>query len=190
MVRNRARRICATALVLFLAPLAIGAGEVIKSVVERRGEHFIVHSEVLIQVPESRVRAILTQYENLPQVNPGIKAVQILTRRGNGQVRMRVVSEVCILVICLDYAWVQEVRTLPDNDIEAVIDPAESSFKEGEARWRLVAENGGTRLVFSADLVPSFWFPPGIGPLIIKHKLAREVLETALEVERLGQASP
>ena len=147
---------------------------------------FTLHTEILIQVPATRVRAILTDYNNLPRVNGGIKTVQILARDAD-RVRMGVSAGVCILFFCLDYAWVQDATSLPSGDIVTVIDPAVSDFQEGRVRYQMLpAERGYSRLIMDAELVPDFWFPPLIGPWLIKSKLRNEALETAVGVERLA----
>jgi hypothetical protein len=134
------------------------------------------------------VRAILTDYEGLPRVNPGIKKVELLDSAGTGA-RMRVTSGVCMLLICLDYTWVQNVTTSPAGDVVAVVDGTEGDFREGRARWRFRADAARTRLVFDGYVVPSFWFPPLLGPWLIKRKLLEEALETAVGVERLAKGS-
>ena len=163
------------------------AAEVIQSVADYRDGRFSAHSEVLIQVPALQTRAILTRYEALPQVNGGIKAVTILERRDSGQVRMRVRAAGCILFICKSFNWVQEAETLASGDIMTVIDPSMSDFREGQVRYRLLPENeNSTRLVTDAVVAPDFWFPPLIGPALIKRKLRDEALDTALGVERIA----
>ena len=165
----------------------IQAGEVTQATVDYVDGRFILHTDVLIKAPTSQVRAILTRYEKLPQVHGGIKAVEILTPAADGQTRMRVQSQVCILLICLHYQWVQTVRTLPSGDIVTEFDPGASDFREGWVRYRLLPEGEHTRLLMDARLTPDFWFPPVIGPWLIESKLRKEALATAWGVERLAQ---
>lgn len=162
------------------------AGEVLNAIVEHDAGRFTIYSDIRIQVPSEQVRTILTHYENLPRVNGGIKSVEILQRRADGSTRMRVAAGVCILFVCRDYHWVQEVTILPSGDILTVIDPRESTFREGQVRYQILPDGDDTRLVTDADLVPDVWFPPVIGPWLIKHKLYSETLETAEGVERIA----
>ena len=165
-------------------------GEITSVSVEHHGGRFDIYSEVMVDLAADEVRAILTRYENLADVTESISEVEILERRGSQggeQVRMRMVSEVCLVLVCLDYVWVQHVETLPTGEIVAVIEPGRSDFQEGRAVWRFMSEhNRRMRLVFDAYLVPDFWFPPVIGPWLIKRQLRNAVLETMRGVERMA----
>lgn len=162
----------------------VQAAEVLEVISRYEEGRFMAHSEVVVQPPPSRVRTILTDFENLAQINESLKRVHILEHGDNDSVRMRAVTKVCILFICRNFTWIQEIRTLPSGDIVAVIEKGD--FREGRVRWRLLPENGHTRLLFDAHLVPDFWFPPIIGPWLIKRKLQEEALETAQGIERVA----
>lgn len=164
---------------------AHGAQVLTTSVSLLDGRYFL-HSEALIRAPVSAVRTLLTDYENLPRLNPNLKRVEILERLPDGGVRMRVVSDFCILALCLSFHWIQNVRTLPGGDIVMTIVPDRGDFREGGGRWRLLADDGGTRLIFDVDLVPNFWIPSVLGPWLMKRKLAEETYETARGLERMA----
>ncbi len=187
--RVRASHVIIGLLLAVLARPGIGAAT-LEATVSYNAGRFSLYAVSLIDLPEPRVRATLTHYENLPRVNGGIQAVEVLRRDPDGGVRMRVRSRVCILFLCQHYHWEQEVRTQSDGAILAVIDPKVSDFRDGWARWRLTPMGQRTRMVFDAELVPDFWFPPLIGPWLIKRKLYGEVLETAQGVERLASQPP
>lgn len=168
--------------------LSVAQGAEVVEVISRyQDRRFTAHSEVLIQIPPSKVRAILTDFENLAQINKSLRRVHILEHGNNDSVRMRVITRICILFICRNFVWIQQIRTLPSGDIVAVIE--EGDFREGRVRWRLLSQNGHTRLLFDADLVPDFWFPPIIGPWLIKRKLQEEALETAQGIEQVAARS-
>ena len=175
-----------SAVVLCLWAYSALAGEVLSATVEHDAGRFTIYSDIRIHVPADRVRTILSHYENLPRVNGGIKSVEILQRRADGSARMRVAAGICILFVCREFHWVQEASTLPSGDILTVIDPKESTFREGWVRYQILPDGDNTRLVTNADLVPDIWFPPVIGPWLIKHKLQSETLETAEGVEHMA----
>jgi len=180
-------RLLLLALLCVHCPGLVEAGEVAEATVEHDRGRFTLHTDVLIEAPAARTRAVLTQFEKLPRVNPGIQSVKILGHTPDGQVRMRVRSRVCVMVMCMAYNWVQRVDMLPSGDIVTHFDPAASDFRQGWVRYRFVPEGQQTRLIMDADLTPDFWFPPVLGPWVIKNKLREEALETALSVERLAR---
>ena len=164
-------------------PSFVHSGEVITSSVQHDDGRFTVHSDLLVHLPASHVRKILTNFENLPRINENIKGVNMLASSRDGVIRMRVEAEVCALFVCLDYRWVQEVTILTSGDIVTHFDPVRSDFREGWIRYQLLPEGGHTRLITDAVLVPDFWFPPLIGPMIIKSKLRSEALEATTGIE-------
>lgn len=163
----------------------VHGGEVLDAQVAHDGDRFTLHADIRIDLPAERVRAILTTYENLPRVNSGIDRVKILEQTGK-RTRMQVEAEVCILLICREFQWVQTADITPAGEIITVIDPAVSTFREGRVHYRIIPAGEAARLVTDAELVPDVWFPPLIGPWLFKRKLYEETLETAAGVERLG----
>jgi len=166
------------------------AADLLTSEVAHRDGRFTVHAEVLVAVATPRVRALLGQYHHLPKLNDGIRTVTLLDPDARGRTRMAVDSQLCVLLFCLDYHWVQRVETLPSGDILSTMEPDLSDFREGTVRYSLRSAGGATRLTTRAVLVPDFWFPPGVGSWLIKRKLREEVLETARGIERLAAESP
>ena len=163
----------------------VNAAEVTQSEVTHDNGRFVVHSSILIRLPASRVREILTNHENLPRINPSIKHASLLTPSHNGDTRMRLESRVCSLFVCVNYQWVQTVTTDSSGDILTYFDPSMSDFREGWVRYRITADGKNTRLTTQAVLVPDFWFPPVIGSVFIKKKLSAEAFNTASGIESI-----
>jgi hypothetical protein len=168
-----------------LCHVAQGA-EVLDAKVERRAERFVMHYDIRVRAAESRVRALLTDYGNLPLLNRNIERIQVLELLPDGGATMNVVSKFCALAICLHFAWIQEVRALADGSVSVAIPLGRGDFREGSGRWRLLSEKEDTRLIFDLDLRPNFWIPPLLGPWLMQRKLAAESLDTAREIERLA----
>ncbi len=186
------RNICPTGRSAWLLLVTIGLSLATQSaelqnisVINQQGR-YLVHSESFVQAPVSKVRALLTNYENLPRVNPDIKRVELLKHLDDDGIRMSVNSDFCILAVCLHFNWVQDVRLLPDGSIAMTIVPNQGDLRQGNGRWRLLSDDGGTRLIFDVDLTPNFWLPPVFGSWLMKHKLSEEVLDTAHGLERMA----
>jgi hypothetical protein len=178
-------------LVIFMGFMKhVEAQEVTQLKVDHADGRFIIHANVLIAAPLSQVQAVLTNFKNLSALNPNIKTVEILESSDADKTRMQIQSRTCILFFCLDYQWVQETYVLASNDIITQFDPGLSDFRKGWVRYRLLAEGNHTRLVTDADLMPSFWIPPVLGPALIKHSLRQESLAIALRIEQLTGHQP
>ena len=145
---------------------------------EPPAQHFSFETDVWIPVAPARARAILLQYENIPHLNDTVRGVEVLERRDDGTDRVRFRARVCVLLFCQDYGWTQEVSRLESGDILAVFDPHESDFRSGRVLYRFQPEDNGTRFVVEAELEPTFWFPPVVGPWLIEQEFARQAVET------------
>jgi len=56
-------------------------------------------------------------------------------------------------------------------------------------KWQLSGNNLVSFLQFSGELTPSFWLPPIIGPLLIKHKLRSEAKYSVIQLELLSTSN-
>lgn len=127
------------------------------------GRYFL-HSDAPVRAPVSVGRTLLTDYENLPRLNPDLKRVDIRERFPDGGVRIRVISDFCILTLCLSFQWIQDVRTLPDGgNRHDHRYPIRGIFGRGVAAGGCSRTNGGTRLIFDVDLVANFSIPSVLG---------------------------
>lgn len=186
------RKICPTRISIWLLlaasgfPPAAQSAEVLDSSVKQQNGRYMMHTETVVQAPVSKVRALLMDYENFLRLNPDVKRVEFMKRLDDGGTRMGVSMGFCISAVCLNFDWVQDVRLLPGGDIAATIVPNRGDFRQGNSRWRLLSNGGGTRLIFDADLTPNDWFPPVLGPWMMKQKLYEEASEIAHGLERMA----
>lgn len=152
----------------------------------QQGAAYLVEVDALVNVPESRARRLLTDYNHLGRINPDIKRSEILLTRGPGDYRVRTVSEVCVWFYCKRLHQVQDVIEAQDGSITATVLPEQSDFRYGVARLNLWQEPGGTRVLIRGELEPDFWIPPVIGPWVVKRKLISEALDTVRNLERVA----
>ena len=66
-----------------------------------------------------------------------------------------------------------------------VLIPDDNNFHFGWAQLHIRTLENKTQVELNAELIPAFWIPPLIGPLIIKHKLRQEAWETLHNMETL-----
>lgn len=168
---------------------SLRAGEVLRSEVEYDDGRYIVEMAVRIGAPPARVRALLTDYANLPRLNVSIKESELLFSLSDSQHRVRVVTESCITFFCKKMVQVQDVEEIGEDLIVSKDVARQSDFIYAHARWKIEPAGSGTLLTYNTDLKPGFWVAPVIGPLLIKRKLRAEFLETVKGLEQLAEQS-
>ncbi len=162
------------------------AGEVITARVEHTDKRYIMEVEVLIAADVNKVKALLTDYDNLTLLNDTIRESYTVYSLDEFTHRVFVRAEACVTFFCKNFTQVQDVEELPGNVIITTVVPEKSDFDYAHARWKISPVGQRTKVSFSTDLKPSFWIPPLIGPLLIKNKLRDEVLSTIEGLERLA----
>ncbi len=163
-----------------------GTAEVLEGQVLHRKGHYLVHFDILIHAPLKRVLPLVRDYANLPRISPCIRSVEVLTPAGRTPAIMRLKSRFCVLFVCKDIRYLQEVEEHPPGHIFARVLPGEGDLRFGYTSYRFSPLDGETRLRLEADIVPAFWVPPWIGPLLIRRALAKEAETTARRIEALA----
>ena len=80
-------------------------------------------------------------------------------------------------------------REAPGHIVTTVV-PGESNFADGRAEWLIEAvDDSHTRISVNARQTPTFWIPPVIGPMLLRHVFLREVQETRSNIERIAQSA-
>lgn len=192
MIRNWRRKLtncskaCSNARVPVLACLLLvpgqsfQAGEVLNAHVNHDGDHFLIHLDMLIDADPKRVYACLTDYAHLDRLSSEITTSELLYDN-HPQYRVRVITNSCIGPFCQEVVQVQNVIERRNGYVLVRVMPEMSDLRYGQNLWHIRRENGRTRVTYSSDVVPDFWLPPVIGPLLFKQKLAaesRNVIET------------
>ena len=166
-------------------PGVLQAGAVLDSNVSRDGNSYSLSITARVEATPAQVYRSITDFSNLPAINPSIEEGSVLENEGNRR-RVRSVIKVCILVFCKRVERVQDVFLIDAHTVVAVIVPGAGDFRAGKARWSISTDDGATRLLFSETFEPDFWVPPVIGPWLIERKLVREVAETAMYIEGMN----
>jgi len=70
------------------------------------------------------------------------------------------------------------------------VDPARSDLEYGWARWDIGPQGSGALVRYEMEMVPPFWIPPVIGPLIIKAVLRSRGQRAAQRLEAIASGNP
>ncbi len=185
-IMRKITTICMSIAVLLCIPLATRSAEMLDSSVTSQDGRYVIHMETVVQAPISKVHSLLMDYENFIRLNSVIKRVESVEHLDDGRIRMGVRSAFCILTICQYFDWVQDVQFLPDGDIAITIVPNGGDFRQGNGRWHLRPDDGGTRLFFDVDLTPKDRLLPVFGPWLVQRKFSEDAFEFARGLERMA----
>jgi hypothetical protein len=163
---------------LFFYVGAVGAAEVLEADVVHKDGLYTVRFDVRLTAPADKVKRHLTDYGNYAKHAKSIVESTVLSQAPDGTVRLRLRMRSCVLFFCRETNVVKDISEQADGTIHARIDSQLSDFRESTERWRLFADDAQhTRLQYNAELTPTFYVPPLIGPWWLKRKM-RELLET------------
>ncbi len=139
--------------------------------VERSGDHFIVDLTMHAPVPPARAWAVLTDFEHMASFVPNLTSSQI-TERGENKLKITQTGVARYGVFSSKYESVREIYLSPPNEIRA--HGVGGNVSHLESVMRLEADGTGTKLTYHAEAAPDFWFPPVIGPALVRHETAEQ----------------
>ena len=167
------RRLLIIALAVFSQ--SASAGQVNYSSVEYEAGVYSLSFEMDIDAALEKVRALVTDYDNLANLSRMLVESEIISAPGDPVKLRLLVVRACVLFFCRDMRMVEGIEEPEEDVIVTTVIPEQSDFKSGMTRWQLTGlADRKTRIAFSCREEPDFWFPPIIGPLIVKHRLLRE----------------
>lgn len=151
--------------------------------VERNGDVIDVTASVSVPVDMHTAWQVLTDYDHLADFVPKMRSSRVLSAPGL-PLMVEQKGETGFLVFFFPIEVVLRIEEQPPELIR--FESVAGNIKKMQGLWRVVAEEGGVRLSYRAQLTPGFWVPPVIGPGIIKRDVraqfegvAREMLKRA-----------
>lgn len=157
--------------------------------VEHVGGRHTVAMTVQLDSSPSDAYAVLTQFDQLPAINPAVQRATIRHQPSPHKAVLETDVRVCVLWFCKLLEQVQDMELAPaanGGSVSARVRPDESNLRYGLANWRIWPCEQRTCLSFTAEIEPDFWVPPVIGPWVIRRKLEQEAVQTSEGIERLA----
>lgn len=161
------------------------AFEITSSQSKNVGKRFLIDVSAHVKVQPEQVLAILTNYDNLAQVNHNIISSQIISQNQNGTI-VKTVIKGCVWFFCKEVVNTQEVE-VSNTTISAVTLPKQSDFKNAKMVWKIKKSKDGTEINYYAEIEPTFFVPPIIGTFFIKNTLLKEAVDSIRNIENSAQ---
>lgn len=175
-------------LLVWLAASLATAAELRFIEVEREKDHYSLRSVTWFDSDINSVYAVLTDYELFTRFSSAVVESKNLEPDSDGRPEYYTRMEGCVLFWCQSFVRIGYLELDPVRQIQAFSDPERSDFVKANEKWQLRAEDGGTVLIYSFDMVPDFWVPPVIGPYYIKRALKEGGERAAVNIEALAIA--
>ena len=130
-----------------------------------------MHFDANLDGQFDQVYTLLTDYENLYQLNDDLLESVILSESNNGIFRLGFVARTCVLIFCFTKNLATDFEETSKGEFK-VIDVAElSDFLFSQGTWYITPLGARqTRIRFEGVVRPSFWVPPLIGSALIRNK--------------------
>jgi len=174
-VRQYLRRLAATIL-LFSASYG-EAAQIVEVQVEQADGAYHIYFEILVNAPRDRVQDVLSDYEALHEMSPGIISSQLLSGEAGGDAKIDIRLKPCVWVLCRKMRKVSTVTINAYGGIVYKTVPELSDFKGGKEQVIVKASQtpGQTRVTYNASLVPDFFVPPLIGSWLIRKHVIKNL---------------
>jgi len=182
-----ALKFLAAVLLTFGAPCS-EAAKIVEVQVEQDSGAYHIYFEILVEAPRDRVYEVLSDYESLDELSPGIVRSELLSGQAGDDAEIDLTLRPCVWKLCRKMRKVSKVSINAYGAIVYTTVPSASDFKRGREQV-IIKETktpGQTRITYNASLVPDFFVPPLIGSWLIKRHV-RQNLEVSMErVEMLA----
>jgi hypothetical protein len=158
---------------LLLLPALATAAEVRSLEVSHDDGVFVLDSLNYVAAPTEAVYAALLDYSQFGRLSSYIKESRYIEPAADGTPRVYTRATGCLLFVCREIFKTERLEVDGVAHIAAVVEPEGSNLSEGRSDWWVTAEADGTVLRYRVELVPDFWVPPVIGPIVIRMALKR-----------------
>ena len=139
--------------------------------VERVGHGFTVDMDTFFPVSQPLVWAVLTDYEHMSEFVPNLTSSEVTDRTASGlTVTQKGVARYGPFSSAFES--MREIRLTAPSEIRSR--GIGGTLKRMESWTRLSHEGSGTRLTYHTEVVPGVWFPPIVGPSVVREQTARQ----------------
>ena len=154
-----------------------------------------IHINATVDADVDNVIRIITDYENLPLINPYLKESKLLDNPEDEQSTVNMLTEICVFFLCYNVRHVQTFNTFENGILFSRIIPGKSDFQAGWMRWEIKEMDSNkiypvTRIILDIEMVPDFFVPPVIGPYQIKKIMLEMTLATIINLEKKTKIDP
>ena len=176
------RRLLQSVLLLWLAALSVpaAAADPEVSVTSREGRFFVSSSTPVAASAEIAWR-VISDYDRLAEFVPDLHISRVISAPGEPLLGEQG-GEAGFLVFRFSINVVLEITEAAPQRLE--FRAIRGNMRSMRGEWRIGKTVSGILLEYSAELEPSFWVPPLIGPAVMRRDIAAQIGGVVREIER------
>lgn len=144
-------------------------------------ETFTVDISVHTPVAPAQAWAVLTDFDHMADFLPNLNSSQI-TQRSDSALKVAQKGVARFGFFSKNFESVREIQLNPNTEVRS--NNVGGNLKHMQSVMQLQPEGTGTRLTYHAEVVPGFWFPPLIGPSLVRHETAEQISAMLQEMLR------
>lgn len=144
----------------------------VKRITQESLHMYEIDASGTVQAPLPVVWRILTGYDRMEEFVPDLSSCRVLSRNGN-EVIIEQFGTARFLFMSRSIHLIVRATEQPMSSID--VDLISGDMKHYEARWELVPipETGGTRVLYTGRIMPSFYVPGILGTNLIRGDIER-----------------
>jgi hypothetical protein len=177
------RRRCLSFLALCLAAPAAQAVD-FRVLRVHYGDGLHVELRALVRAPVQRIDRLLSNYDALARLVPIVTDSHRIAGAAPGAQRVHTQVRGCVWFMCASLTNVIDVTRTGAGAYRAVTVPALSDFGAGHMDWSYTAAGHYTLVRFDAQLKPTLWLPPLLGPYLVERKVRSQLIQGVRHLER------
>jgi len=185
-------RICPIFIFCYLLSGLSHGAEITTIDIKQQQERYILHIDAQINANMDKVKQIITDFENLPSINPYLKESKVISTTEDGRKMVSMLTEACILFICYKIRHVQIFHLIGAYIVFGHIIPDKSDFKYGWTRWTIRDKSTNintplTQITLDGEITPDFFIVPVIGSYQFRKKMIEIATVTINNLEKEAQ---
>jgi ribosome-associated toxin RatA of RatAB toxin-antitoxin module len=154
--------------------------------VERAGAQLQVRATVDAQAPAELCYAVIADFDRLAEFIPDLQSSRIVSSAGQ-PLRLRQVGETRLGLSKYAVDVTLAVTVDPPRRID--FRRVDGNLVLMEGSWQVGGDARRCTVDYHADLQPSFWIPPLVGPLIVRRQVERQLAGLLAEIERRARST-
>ena len=149
--------------------------------IQRVGDRFLVDLEFVAPVPLALAWAVLTDFAHMRDFVPNLTSSEVVERNEN---LLRVVQKGVARYgpFAARFESTREILLFAPTEIRS--HNVGGTVKQMDSVMQLQSEGSGTRLRYRAEVAPGVWFPPLVGPALVRHEVAEQFSAIVREMVR------